>query len=234
VPMCDTLMPNGDDHFPGSRSSGVSRVLIVDDHPVLRRGLRASVLTSEDFEVVGEASSGEEAIRLFQQLRPDITLMDLLMPGMGGVSAIRAIREIAPDAKIMVVSTSEEGDLVHEAFQAGAIGYQLKGMEIDELVSAIRQAVSGITSLAPAAARSLVQTTSTAHKLGDDLTDREREVLALLAQGLSNKVIAEHMVVAEATVKFHLRHVRSKLGTKSRTQTVAVAIQNHLVDNHTT
>lgn len=205
-------------------------MLIVDDHPLLRRGLRALLLSFPEFEIVGEASSGEEAVRLFQEVRPDIVLMDLVMPGMGGVAAIRAIRERVPDAKIMVVSTYEEGDLVQEAFRAGAIGYQLKGMEIDDLVSAIRQSVSGIPSLAPAAAQSLVRTTERTWKLGDDLTDREREALELLARGLSNSAIAARMVVTVATVKFHLRSIRSKLGTKSRTETVAVALQNHLVN----
>ncbi len=231
--LCVTLMSDGETPISAPGSAGVTRVMIVDDHPVLRRGLRASLLSFPDFEVVGEAGSGEEAVRLFAQVRPDIILMDLVMPGMGGVSAIRAIRAIAPDAKIMVVSTYEEGDLVQEAFQAGAIGYQLKGIEIDDLVNAIRQAVSGILSLAPAAAQSLVRTTATtttARKLGDDLTEREREVLTLLARGLPNAAIADRMVVTVATVKFHLRSIRLKLGTKTRTETVAVALQNRLID----
>jgi two-component system, NarL family, response regulator LiaR len=225
-----TLMAQGYTRMPSSGSSGQTRVMIVDDHPILRRGLRASLLSVPDFEIVGEASSGEEAVHLFEEVHPDIVLMDLVMPGMGGIAAIRAIREIAPDAKIMVVSTYEEGDLVQEAFRAGAIGYQLKGMGIDELISAVRQAVSGIPSLAPAAAQSLVQTTSRSWKLGDDLSNREREALELLVRGLSNRAMAGRMVVTVATVKFHLRSIRLKLGTKNRTETVAVAIQHRLVD----
>src|SRR5262249_13128416 len=132
---------------------------------LLRRGLTASLLSVPGFAIVGQAGSGEEAIEQYEQARPDIVLMDLVMPGMGGVEAIRAIRRIDPEAKIMVVSTYEEGDKVKEALQAGAIGYQLKGGEIDELVDAIRQAVHGIPSLAPAAARSLVRLTISAPKL---------------------------------------------------------------------
>jgi NarL family two-component system response regulator LiaR len=214
---------------PTKGSSGVTRVMIVDDHPVLRKGLRASLLFFAEFEIVGEAGSGEEALRLLDQVQPDIILMDLLMPGMGGVAAIRLIREIAPDMKILVLSTYEEGDLVQEALKAGAIGYQLKGMEIEELVTAIRQAVRGVPTLAPAAAQALVRNTAKTPMLGNDLTDREREVLALLAKGLSNATIADQMVVTVATVKFHLRSIRAKLGTKTRTETVALSLQFHLL-----
>jgi two-component system, NarL family, response regulator LiaR len=230
--LCATLMAQGVIGATGGRpptSSGVTRVLVVDDHPLLRRGITASLLSVPGFEVVGQVGSGEEAVEQFAQVRPDIVLMDLVMPGMGGAEAIRAIRRIDPEAKIMVVTTYEEGDRVKEALQAGAIGYQLKGGDIDELVEAIRQAVHGIPSLAPAAARSLVRMTIKAPKLGDDLTDRERELLELLAKGLPNTGIATQMVVTVATVKFHLRSVRTKLGTKTRTETVAVAIQHHLI-----
>jgi two-component system, NarL family, response regulator LiaR len=206
-----------------------TRIIIVDDHPLLRRGLTASLLSVPGLEIVGQVGSGEEAVDLYKRVRPDIVLMDLVMPGMGGVEAIRAIRRIDPEAKIMVISSYEDGDKVKEALQVGAIGYQLKGGEIDELVDAIRQTISGIPMLAPAAARALVRFTIKAPKLGDDLTERERELLELLAQGLSNTAIAERMVVTVATVKFHLRSVRTKLGTKTRTETVALAIQHHLI-----
>lgn len=227
--LCGSIMTDRDTPIAASGSSRVTRVMIVDDHPLLRRGLRAALMSFPDFDVVGEAGSGEEALRLVEQVRPQLVLMDLLMPGMGGVPAIRAIRQIAPEAKIMVVTTYEGGDLMQEALQAGAIGYQLKGMEIDELVKAIRQVVQGNPSISPAAALWLVQTASKTPKLGDDLTEREREVLNLLAQGLSNAAIAEKTVVTVATVKFHLRSIRAKLGTKTRTETVAVAINNHLI-----
>jgi NarL family two-component system response regulator LiaR len=206
-----------------------TRVLIVDDHPLLLRGLRAALLSFPDFEIVGEASSGEEAVRRFAAVRPDIVLMDLVMPGMGGIGAIRRILELTPEAKILVVSNYEEGDRVQQAFQAGAVGYQAKGAQIEDLVMAIRQAVRGISSLASSAVQALIQTTRQARQLGDDLSDRELEVLTLLAQGLTNRAIADRMVVAVSTVKFHLHSIRAKLGTTTRTETVAVALQNHLI-----
>jgi NarL family two-component system response regulator LiaR len=207
-----------------------TRVLIVDDHPLLRRGLRAVLLSFPDFTIAGEASSGEEAVRLFAKVRPDVVLMDLVLPGsMGGIEAIRAILEFAPDAKIMVVSNYEKGEQVQEAFQAGALGYQLKTAEIEELVNAIQQTASGTLSLASEVAQSLARTTRHMRRLGDDLTDRELEVLILLAQGLTNPQIADRMVITVATVKFHLRNIRLKLGTATRTETVAVALQEHLI-----
>jgi two-component system, NarL family, response regulator LiaR len=204
-------------------------VLIVDDHPVLRRGLRAVLVSFPEFEIAGEASSGEEAVRLCAAVRPDIILMDLVMPGMGGIEAIRAILALEQEAKILVVSNYEEGEQVQEALEAGAVGYQLKGAEIEDLVTAIRQAVRGISSLAPAAVQALVRNTRQARQLGDDLSDRELEVLTLLAQGLTNRAIADRMVVAVSTVKFHLHSIRTKLGTKTRAETVAVALQHHLI-----
>jgi NarL family two-component system response regulator LiaR len=170
-------------------------------------------------EIVGEAGTGEEAIRLLDQVQPDMILMDLLMPGMGGVAAIRAIRTLDPQATIMVLTTDEDGDLVQDALQAGAIGYQRKGVESDELVMAIRQAVRGVrgsANLASAAAHALVRTTNKAPALGDDLTDRERAVLALLANGLSKAAIAEQMMLTVAMVKRLLRSIRRKLEAKFR------------------
>jgi NarL family two-component system response regulator LiaR len=212
----------------GNSPSSSSRVLIVDDHPVLRRGLAVSLLAFPEFEVVGEAGSGEEALRLFSELRPDLVLMDLMMPGMGGVAAIRAIRALDPAAKILVLSNYPDGVLVQEALKAGAIGYELKGTDIDTLVNTIRRAREGTPTLAPVAAQALVRLSNSAPRLGDDLTAREREVLALLVRGLPNTAIAEALVVTEATVKFHVRGIRAKLGTATRTQTVAVALQHHL------
>jgi DNA-binding NarL/FixJ family response regulator len=184
-----------------------------------------------DFAVVGEASSGEAAVRRFMEVQPDLVLMDLELHGrMDGVAAIRAIRELVPEAKVLVVSNYAEGERVQEAFRAGALGYQLKGTEIEELVKAIRQTIRGVHTLAPVAAQSLVRIASHGvWKLGADLTDREHEVLTLLAQGLSNRAIADQMVITVATVKFHLHSVRAKLGTTTRTETVAVAFQQHLI-----
>jgi DNA-binding NarL/FixJ family response regulator len=219
---------NGSTRIQGPDSPQTTRVLIVDDHPLMRRGLALS-LTFPEFEVVGEVGSGEEALRLLEQVRPNLVLMDLMMPGMGGVATIRAIHELAPETKILVLSNYPEGHLVQEALRAGAIGYQLKDADVDQLVTTIRMAIWGMPSLAPAAAQSLVGVASDTRKLGDDLSAREREALALLVRGLSNTAIAEALVVTEATVKFHLHSIRRKLGTTTRTQTVAVALQHHLV-----
>lgn len=223
------LAVDGDAGHRGHDTSHPIRVMIVDDHPIVRQGIKLSLRSTSDFEVVGEASSGEEALDLLEQAHPDVILMDLVMPGMGGVPAIRAITEMAPDVKVIVLTSYEEGDLVQETLQAGAIGYQLKSIDIDELLNTIRLAVSGVPSLAPAAAQSLVQVTKTARKLGDDLTDREREVLALLAQGLSNPAIADKLVISKATVKFHVHNICSKLGTTNRMEAVVVAMHRRLV-----
>jgi NarL family two-component system response regulator LiaR len=226
--LCTTLATgkSGGD-TPGSL--GMTRVMIVDDQSLLRRGLKDLLLSFPDFVVVAEASSGDEALRLFEQVRPDITLMDLVMPpGMDGIAAMRSILEIAPDAKIIVVSEYQEGDVVREAIEAGAFGYHLKSNEDDELVKAIRQAIRGIPSLAPAAAQALVRLTSRSRKFGDNLTDRERAVLDLLAQGLKNLQIGDRLAITEATVKFHLRNIQAKLGTKNRIETVLAALEHRL------
>jgi NarL family two-component system response regulator LiaR len=207
-----------------------TRVMIVDDHPLLRHGMKAALLMYPEFTVVAEAGSGEQAIAQLKEANPDIILMDLMMPGMGGVAAIRDIRRVRPNAKILVVSNYyEDGQLVKEALEEGAIGYKLKDENIDELVRAIRLACNGIASLAPAAAQALVTVTSSARKLGDDLTNREREVLALAARGLTNAGVAGELVISEKTVKFHVRNIRTKLRAKSRTEMVVEAWRRHLI-----
>ena len=215
---------------PGSPEP--TRVMIVDDHPLLRHGMKAALLMYPEFTVVAEAGSGEQAIAQLKDANPDIILMDLMMPGMGGVAAIRDIRRVRPNAKILVVSNYyEDGQLVKEALEEGAIGYKLKDENIDELVRAIRLACNGIASLAPAAAQSLVTVTGSARKLGDDLTNREREVLALAAQGLTNAGVAGELVISEKTVKFHVRNIRTKLRAKSRTEMVVEAWRRRLIPN---
>jgi NarL family two-component system response regulator LiaR len=216
-------------HMLAFGSSREIRVMIVDDHPILRRGLRLSLLTFPEFEVVGEAGTGEESVHLAEQIRPDVILMDLMMPGTGGIPAIRAIHAVAPETRVMVLSTFDDGELVQDAFQAGAIGYQLKGLPIDELVKAIRLTAANITNLAPIAAKRLAENTRTTPKVGEDLSKREREVLMFLVQGFSNAAIAETLFITVATVKFHLRSIRSKLGTATRTETVALAIRSRIV-----
>jgi NarL family two-component system response regulator LiaR len=208
------------------------RVLVVDDHIVVRNGVAFSLLVYPDLEVVGQAETGEEAIRLCQEtdIAPDVVLMDLRMPGMGGVEAIQALHEDLPQVQIIALTSYQEGSLVEEALQAGAIGYLLKDLAIDELAKAIRLAAHGMPILAPAAAQALVHTVARRPPpIGHDLTEREREVLGLLAEGMSNQQIAERLVITPATVKFHTRSIRSKLGASSRTETVVLAINNHLV-----
>jgi len=207
-------------------------VLIVDDQPVVRNGVAFSLLAYPDLEVVAQAATGEEALRICvdSDPMPDVVLMDLFMPGMGGVEAIRALHTDLPEVQIIVLTSYQEGALVEEALQAGAIGYLLKDVAIDELAKAIRLAARGMPILAPAAAQALVHNVARRPPpIGHDLTEREREVLELLAAGLSNQQIAERLVITPATVKFHTRSIRSKLGTSSRTETVVLALNNHLV-----
>lgn len=207
-----------------------TRVVVVDDHAVVRNGITFSLMPFDDIEIVGEASTGEEALTLCQELQPDVVLMDLMMPGMGGIAAIAALHESCPRAQVIALTSFQEGSLVQEALQAGATGYLVKDVSVDELAKAIRLAHRGMPTLAASAARALVHTVAThTPKIGHDLTEREREVLRLLAAGYSNQRIAEQLVITPATVKFHTRGIRSKLGTTSRTETVLVALQHHLV-----
>ena len=206
------------------------RVMVVDDSVLTRTGIVVSIEIFEDIEVVAQASSGEEALRRWEQVQPDVLLIDLMMPGMGGLATIRALHELAPAVHLLALTSFQESELVHEALQAGALGYLLKDVEAEELAKAIRLAHQGMPTLAPAAAQSLVRAATTRPPaLGHDLTEREREVLALLSEGLSNQQIAERLVITPATVKFHTRSIRSKLGTASRTETVVIALRHHLV-----
>ncbi len=208
------------------------RVLIVDDHTVVRNGIAFSLLAFSDMEVVAQAGTGEEAVRYCAEAEtlPDVVLMDLMMPGMGGVAAIKSLQTDYPQVQVIALTSFQEGNLVEEALQAGAIGYLLKDVAVDELAKAIRLVHRGMPTLSPGAAQALVHTVvRRPPPLGQDLTDREREVLGLLAEGLSNQQIAERLVITPATVKFHTRSIRSKLGTSSRTETVILALNHHLV-----
>ena len=206
------------------------RVMLVDDHAVVRSGLSAFLMAYDDLELVGEASGGEEAIRLCQQFQPDVILMDLVMPGMDGATATGLIRESCPQTQVIALTSFKEQELVEGALQAGAIGYLLKDISADELANAIRSAAEGKPTLASEAAQVLIQAArSPAEKPGFDLTNREREVLALMVEGLNNNQIADRLVVSVSTAKFHVSSILSKLGSASRTEAVAVALQNNLV-----
>ena len=205
--------------------------MLVDDHAVVRSGLAAFLYAYEDFELVGEASDGEEALRLCGRVRPDVILMDLIMPRMDGATATRAIRERYPDVQILVLTSFKEDNLVHDALKSGAIGYLLKNVTSDELANANRAAYRGRSTLAPEAAEVLIHaaTHQDTPPVGHDLTEREREVLDLMVKGLDNNKIAETLVVSRSTVKFHVSNILSKLYATSRTEAVVVAIQHHLV-----
>lgn len=205
------------------------RVMLVDDHAVVRSGLAAFLLASDDLELVGEAGSGEEAIRRCRAAAPDVVLMDLVMPGMDGAETTRAIRQSFPQIQVIALTSFKEEDLVQRALQAGAIGYLLKNVSAGELADAIRAAKVGKPTLAPEAAQALIRASTRPPEPGHDLTEREREVLALMIKGLNNPDIADRLIVSRSTVKFHVSSILSKLGVSSRTEAVSLAMQHHIV-----
>lgn len=206
------------------------RVMLVDDHAVVRSGLSTFLMTCDDMELVGEAASGEQAVEMCSHVNPDVVLMDLVMTGMDGATATRRIREKCPEIQVIALTSFKEQELVQGALRAGAIGYLLKDISANELANAIRAAFAGKPTLSPEAAQALIQATRfPAEKIGFDLTERELEVLALMTQGLNNNAIAERLVVSPSTAKFHVSSILSKLGSTSRTEAVAIALQNNLV-----
>jgi NarL family two-component system response regulator LiaR len=204
------------------------RIVIADDHSVVRQGLRMFLGLDPELEVVGEAADGAEALRLARQLRPDVVLMDLLMPVMDGITATAAIRSELPDTEVLALTSVLEDASVVGAVRAGAIGYLLKDTQADALCLAIKAAAAGQVQLTPRAAERLMQAVS-APESPEELTERETEVLRLLAQGQSNKQIARNLQIGEKTVKTHVSNILSKLGVQSRTQATLYAIRIGLV-----
>jgi len=206
------------------------RVMLVDDHAVVRSGLKAFLMVFDDMQLVGEASSGQEAIQLIERVQPDVVLMDLIMPDLDGAATTRSIRTRWPNIQVVALTSFREDDLVKSALQAGAIGYLLKNVGADELADAIRSAYAGRPTLAPEAAQVLIQASRQPVQPGFDLTEREREVLSLLVKGMSNNDIADRLVVSRSTVKVHVSSILSKLNVSSRTEAVALALNHKLVE----
>jgi DNA-binding NarL/FixJ family response regulator len=208
------------------------RILVVDDHPVVREGLAGMLSTQPDLEVVGEASGGVEAVRLARELQPDVILMDLQMPDLDGAEAIERIRTANPDARVVVLTAYDTDERILSAVQAGAQGYLLKGAPREELFRALRVVHSGESLIQPVVASRLLQRVSSMMRPeppGEALTARELEVLQLLARGQRNKEIANELFITERTVKFHVGVILSKLGVSTRTEAVTRALQRGLV-----
>jgi NarL family two-component system response regulator LiaR len=207
-------------------------VLVVDDHAVVREGLRAFLELQDGIEVAGEAADGEEALEAAERLRPDVVLMDLVMPRLDGLGAMRALRERVPGARVIVLTSFLDDDKLLPALRAGAAGYLLKNAEPQELARAVRAAYAGEALLDPVVAARLVQALGQAgdEEPLDRLTPREREVLQLIGRGFPNKRIALELRLSEKTVKTHVSHVLAKLDVTDRTQAAVVAVRAGLVD----
>lgn len=198
-------------------------VLVVDDHPIMRLGVAAIINAQHDMKVCAQVGTGEEAVEMFKKHRPDITLMDLRLPRMSGLEALRIIRRIDPHARNIVLTTYEGDEDIHQAIAAGALGYIIKGMSHETLVDALRKVRSGMRFLPPPIVRSLADRTP-----NSDLSPREREVLSLMVQGNANKEIASALGITEATVKCHVSVILLRLGVSDRTQAVVAALHRGL------
>jgi NarL family two-component system response regulator LiaR len=205
------------------------KVMLVDDHAVVRSGLGAVLLSYDDLTLVGEAGNGQEAVRLCEKIQPDVILMDILMPVMDGVAATQAIHDRWPDVRIIALTSYKEKDMVEGALKAGAMSYLLKNVSAEELVGAVRGAMTGQPKLSPEAAQVLIQEIKKPSTPAYDLTDREKEILGLMVEGLPNTGIADRLIVSRSTVKFHVSNVLSKLGVATRTEAVALALKHNLV-----
>ncbi|HEX2269031.1 MAG TPA: response regulator transcription factor [Pyrinomonadaceae bacterium] len=200
------------------------RVFSVDDHPLLREGISALVNNQPDMTLVAEASSGAEAIQLFKQHMPDVTLLDLRLPDMSGIDILIAIRTEFPEARVIILTTFEGDVEIHRALQAGARGYLLKNMPPSELLDVIRQVHAGKKRIPPEIASQLAE-----HMSDESLTEREVEVLRQVAEGNKNRDIARKLFISEETVKVHIKHIMEKLGAADRTQAVAIGVRRGII-----
>jgi NarL family two-component system response regulator LiaR len=214
---------------PDGSPSNRIRIMTVDDHEIFRGGIAFALEAYEDLELVGGAHSGEEALRLCEQIRPDVILMDMRMPGLDGPATTQALRQRFPQVQILALTSFHDEQLVQRAMAAGAIGYLLKGIPVKELAAAIRAASVGRPTIDEQALQALIQAARSGPTLGADLTDREQEVLALLVEGLSNPEIADRLVISLPTAKAHVRNILTKLRVSSRTEAATVAIKHNLV-----
>ncbi len=204
--------------------TGNIRVLIVDDYEMVRSGLSAFLIAFPELTLAGQAADGREALELCQALCPDVVLMDMLMPVMDGPSAIRAIRAVCPETKFIALTSFKGQELVQRAMDAGATSFLYKNVTAEELADAIRAAVAGQPTIAQDALQAIIHLRNQPPKPGHDLTDREREVLALIVQGLNNNEIADQLFVSRSTIKVHVGNIFAKLGVSSRTEAVSLAL----------
>jgi NarL family two-component system response regulator LiaR len=212
--------------------SNCIRVLIVDDHPMVRGGLKDFILAYDWMEAAGEAQNGVEAVEFCAANDVDVVLMDMVMPLMDGSEATRRILAQGKPVKVIVLTSFHERDLVQQALKAGATSYLLKNVNADSLAEAIRAAHGGFSTLAPEVTKALIDDDRQRSGIGSDLTEREREVLAMLVKGRSNNEISEQLSISMATVKYHLTNIFSKLGVKNRVEAATLAIENNLVDKN--
>jgi two-component system, NarL family, response regulator LiaR len=210
-------------------SAAPIRVLIVDDHTMVRKGLVTFLKVFDDLECAGEAASGTAALHLCGQVQPDVVLMDMVMPQMDGATATRLIRQQYPAVQVIALTSFKDEELVLNALRAGAIAYLFKDVSAEELAHTIRSAHAGRATYAPEATQALIRVATQPPALGHDLTPRERDVLALMVEGLNNREIGERLYVSPSTVKSHVSHILGKLNVLSRTEAAALAVRSHLI-----